>query len=174
MNLTEYAALFPKQTLRHRTDSIQEKMILFDDNAANYLAGPFQGNYAYAAVIDDSKRLLLSETRERRRIRLSPVYLPLRLFRQFREPAKNETHLQKRLAKLSNKELKIWEERVSQPLAIPTKEKPFSLFIAGNDDASWTKFYPSEEEAIQELDFFEANQPVSWDAIKENGFVFTN
>ena len=58
---------------------------------------------------------------------------------------------------------------------MPTLEKPYGLYLGGNDDASWTKFYPSLEPLREELGLFLAMQPLNFNLhVGENGFVFTN
>ena len=44
----------------------------------------------------------------------------------------------------------------------PTVEKPFALKIAGNDDCSYTKYYPTLEAARAELDLFLSDQPLNF------------
>lgn len=52
--------------------------------------------------------------------------------------------------------------------------KPIKLWIFGNDDTSYSKFYSSTEEAVNELNLFIANEPLEFDIVYDFGFVFTN
>lgn len=55
-----------------------------------------------------------------------------------------------------------------------TSEKPYSLYLCGNDDSSYTKFYSSMKEAQEELELLKANEPLKFKDIIDLGFVFTN
>lgn len=57
----------------------------------------------------------------------------------------------------------------------PSFEKPIALVMYGNDDTSYTKFYPSEKEALDELSLFIENEPLNAeDVVHKFGFIFTN
>lgn len=58
----------------------------------------------------------------------------------------------------------------------PTKEKPIALYLAGNDDASYSKYFATAEEAEQELKSLLVKQPLDFfnDLGDVNGWVFTN
>jgi len=64
-------------------------------------------------------------------------------------------------------------------LILATKEKPYTIYICGNDDASWTKTYPSEKDAKVAIyglcmrceEFLCGGFE---DAIRKYRFVFTN
>ena len=100
----------------------------------------------------------------------------MRIRSQFGQPAQSEEHLQKRLALLTPKELKVWQEGKDKwRIDRPTLEFPIAPKLAGNDDSTYTKFYPTLEAARAELDLFLADQPLNFDLhVSENGFVFTN
>lgn len=56
-----------------------------------------------------------------------------------------------------------------------TVEKPFCLYMCGNDDCSYSKFFPTLEETREDLAILEACQPLDIHKdIVNNGFVFTN
>jgi hypothetical protein len=57
----------------------------------------------------------------------------------------------------------------------PSYEKPIALVMYGNDDTSYTKFYATEAEALEELNLFSENEPLNAEDVVFNfGFVFTN
>lgn len=57
----------------------------------------------------------------------------------------------------------------------PSFEKPIALVMYGNDDTSYTKFYASETEALEELNLFSENEPLNAEDVVFNfGFIFTN
>jgi len=56
----------------------------------------------------------------------------------------------------------------------PTAETPVALRLYGNDDTSYTKFYPTVEAAQAELDLFLACEPLDFQDVLDAGFRFTN
>jgi hypothetical protein len=179
MTINEYIRLYPAERVwRAGKDCIAEGMLQFDETTAHF-AGPFEGGYAYFRLTDHRNLpgwTLLPLAEHQQKHRFSQYNLPWRLKVQFGQPAQSEEHLQKRLALLTPKELKEWERRLAgfQP-DLPTAENPFSLYLGGNDDASYTKFYPTQEVAQAELDLFLSDQPLNFALhVAENGFVFTN
>ena len=142
---------------------------------------PFRGgNYVYFRLAD--MRTLpgwgpLSTVAElQQRQRFSRHNLPWRLRTNYGQDVQSEEHLQKRLALLTPKELKAWQEGLDKwRIDMPTLEKPFALKLAGNDDVSYTKYYPTLEAAQAELSLYTADQPLNFPLhVQENGFVFTN
>ena len=183
MNINEYLTQYPNERVwpsrAGEPGVIAEGMLQFDETAAHF-AGPFAGGYAYYRLADmrdmPGWAPLVSVAEHRQQNRFSPHCLPWRLRTQYGKPAESEEHLQKRLALLTAKERKEWDARVKDfALDMPTVEFPFALKLAGNDDSSYTKFYPTLEAARAELDLFLADQPLNFDLyVAENGFVFTN
>lgn len=184
MNINEYNTLYPNErvwrarlTKADGTSAVLcDGMLQFDEDSACNLAGPFEGNYAYFAIQDRRNVAgwtLLTEAQERQRIRFARWMLP---FGKYGDDAQSEEHLQRRLEALSERERKEWQRKQTEyTLDVATVEKPFALFIAGNDDSTWTKFFLTEQAAREELALLEAVQPLSWhEAIYNNGFVFTN
>lgn len=105
--------------------------------------------------------------------RFSPYRFPLRF--GYKDPAQSEEHLQKRLALLTDKERKEWERHQGEHnyIEYATVEKPYRLYICGNDDSSYSKFYATEAEMNEELALYEACQPLDF-YNDLTGFVFTN
>lgn len=56
----------------------------------------------------------------------------------------------------------------------PSRERPVSFHICGNDDMSYSKFYATEQEALDELALLCANEPLDFHEVWDLGFVFTN
>jgi len=183
MNIDEYRKLFPTEHVWPEKAGtpgvIEEGMLLFDETAS-YWAGPFEGNYAFYRLADMRDMPgwgpLPTEAELRQQQRFSHQNLPRRIRSQFGQPAQSEEHLQKRLALLTPKELAVWREGKDKwCIDRPTVEKPFALKIAGNDDCSYTKYYPTLEAARTELDLFLSDQPLNFTLhVQENGFEFTN
>ena len=66
---------------------------------------------------------------------------------------------------------------VQHPHAIvdlPTTALPVELHVFGTDDSSWSKFYPTVEVALEELQIFQVAQPLDFHEFIDFGFVFTN
>lgn len=52
---------------------------------------------------------------------------------------------------------------------------PFRLRLGGNDNDSWTKYFPTEEEILKEVERLRNKQPINkTDDVEENGYFFTN
>jgi hypothetical protein len=57
----------------------------------------------------------------------------------------------------------------------PSKEYPIKLWMLGNDDTSYAKFYRTIQEALTEIELFESNQPLDFHEVIDGfKFVFTN
>lgn len=180
MTIDEYQIKFPEQQVwrgDNYTPRIAEGMILFDEDSACNLAGPFEGNYAYFTLTDYRTAPgwnLHTEEWHQARNRYCVYHLPYK--NRPRNPAENEDQLQRRLDKLTEKERRAWQVSVDGfHITCPTVEKPVALFIAGNDDSTYTRYFVNVEEGQEALDLLLAIQPLSWnEAIAYNGFVFTN
>lgn len=156
LTIKEYTEMFGKcwgdfeDTYSARNVSIiSQGLLLFTDNTAYNWAGPFQGNYAQFVLSDHSKEIC-------------PPSIELKL-----EAAQKFFAIEKAKALRKNTEYKI-------PNDIPTIDKPIRLWILGNDDTSYSKFYKTKEEALEELNLLIANEPLEFDVIYDFGFVFTN
>jgi len=52
---------------------------------------------------------------------------------------------------------------------------PYEVYIAGNDDESWTKYFATEEEMIQEVNYLRMMEPINKNLdICSRDYVFTN
>lgn len=186
MTIDEYRKLFPTENVwrvapikqNGETSLIVDGMLLFDDCSAANLAGPFDGNYGYFSITDRTDIAgwkLFTEQELRQQYRLSIYSIPNYYRYGFNSDVSSEGHLQRRLRVLSKKDLELWE-RNQREFAIdcPTAEKPFVLYICGNDDSSWSKFFSTAHDAKLELNLLEYYQPLSWDIITERKFIFTN
>ena len=175
MDIQEYLTKNPGVKTWNKK-STYEGMLQFDDSASHF-AGPFPGNFVYYCILNEYSNwpTLPSIEDVKTEHRFSRHNFPTRL--NFRDDAKNEQHLQKRLKMLTPKELKQWELIQNKDVSITeaTVENPNKLWIAGNDDTSYSKFFPTLEDAKQELYFLENNQPLNFNIhIKSRNFVFTN
>lgn len=52
---------------------------------------------------------------------------------------------------------------------------PFRVWLGGKDDDSWTKYFPTEEAMLKEVERLRKKQPINkHDDVIENGYFFTN
>lgn len=182
MKLEEYT----KQYGRVWRDSdkpyiLRAEMVKFDDESACIWAGPFKGNYAYADIRDwrlmyDKKRTLPTLEQALQRIRFYPYHFPSCC--GFKNAATSEEQLEARLNTLTEIQRKHWEEgvaRMTPEYKGPTQEFPVAIYMCGNDDCSYTKWFTNTEVANEELDLLLAIEPCNfYRDIQPNGFVFTN
>jgi hypothetical protein len=179
MTIDEYKKLYPNESVwRIRDGSHVTVMLQFDEETACNLAGPFEGNYAYVSITD-YRTLKLgwkipTEAEYQQRHRFSQYHLPYR--NRPSNPATTEAQLQQRLKALTEAEQRQWQRNVDKlTIEFPTQENPVALYVAGNDDSTYTKFFPTIEAAQEELDLLLAVQPVNMQRdLTDNGFVFTN
>jgi hypothetical protein len=167
MTIDEYKKLYPHENPGFSSCRfmIDHGMLLFDESAGSW-GGPYEGGFAYYAI--RNHKLENYKIRSEQDIRL--------WFRFHGLKAKSEEHLQKKLKTLTKKELIEWQRRQDYyRIDVPTIEKPYSLYICGNDDTSYSKFYSYQGEAIEEVQYFLIDQPLNIKVhIYGNGFVFTN
>lgn len=127
--------------------TLSQGLLLFTEESHHCWAGSFPGNYAQFVLTDHSKEIF------REKLRLEEQQ---KIFQIEKEKA------------LKNNVL------YTIPNDVPTIEKPIRLWIMGNDDTSYSKFYSNSEEALEELNFFIANEPLEFEIVFDFGFVFTN
>lgn len=177
MTIDEYKKLFPLENVwrvkgdwLHRNCSFQYGMLLFDDSASHF-AGPFDGNYAYFELTEHKNPPKIADLKQQ--ARFAPYNLPYEI-----RPKKiqSEEHLQVLLGKMTAKQLKQWEKQIGErEIEYATVEFPWSFHLAGNDDATYTKFFATKEVLLDEFKFFSASQPLNFEIfVSKNGFVFTN
>lgn len=178
MDVNEYKIKFPNERIMSTSQcvkTIKSGMLLFNDESAPSWGASFEGNYAYFSLMDFSSHNLKTEREIRQRFRFSHHSIPYGV-RPWNGPANDEQHLQKRLKMLNRKDLIKWQETQNKfYIDQPTIEKPIRLRMCGNDDTSYSKFYSNVESALDEIAYFEIDEPLDInDHIRNNGFVFTN
>jgi len=73
--------------------------------------------------------------------------------------------------------LNIWKENINQnhSHSIDASYCPFFIKLSGNDDDSWTKYFCTEEEMMQEVYRLRRCQPINKEIdVENNGYYFTN
>jgi hypothetical protein len=185
MDIQEYEALHGKVWRKGLQQNwcwhdLREGMLQFTPETATVLAGEFEGGFAYfrASLFLNNPHPktgalpLESAATELEHYRRWHGLMPKRF--GYGERAQNEEHLQKRLLLLTDKERAEWDDRVTKHQTdYATIETPYRLFVAGTDDASWSKFYATEGQLNEELALYEACQPLHF-FNDLTGFVFTN
>jgi hypothetical protein len=145
---------------------LEELMLHFDETACN-LSGPFPGNYAYVQIRDSSCVL--------------PKWLKsvndLKTYSFLTRNGhsvnvESPEHFEKILKRIG----KTQEDYDQYKCEIDcfTIEFPYGLFVCGNDDSTYGKFFKSEKEAKHFLDWMKVSEPLNLDLLIEMGFVFTN
>lgn len=137
------------------TKFIQEGFLQFTADTACSWGGPFEGNYAFFVIRDFTESTFGGGSNKGAKV-LDTWAIADKLAR-----AKAERNFYQ----IQNQP--VVNER-------PSLKFPISLWILGNDDTSYTKFYASKEEALQELELFIVNQPLDFSVVYDFGFVFTN
>jgi len=132
---------------------IRGGVLPFTAETADRWAGPFEGGYAAFRLTDHRETLWPHDRRPKARKRTGNEPLP-QLLTQVGDAS---------LARHPGQ-----QDMVSTA-------KPFELRVYGSDDTSYTKFYASEEEALQELALFEGGGPLDFHEFTRGfGFTFTN
>lgn len=181
MTIDEYKKLYPEEYVWHAeriwtAGLIEYGMIQFDEPSANYLAGPFQGHFGFYQIIDHLQRQLYSPLKTLQQLQeqnsLSHRHFPHNLYQN---PAKDQTHLQTRLNKLSSKQRKEWQNSVNLfKNDQPSTNYPISIRISGNDDSSYIAFFPNQQSAINEIHLLLLIQPINIKDILSIGFIPDN
>lgn len=72
--------------------------------------------------------------------------------------------------------LEIYKTLLKRELSYANEEfLPFFIRLSGNDDDSWTKYFSTEEEMLQEVYLLRRVQPINkWEDVKLRGYEFTN
>lgn len=184
MDIQAFEALHGKVWCKGLRDNmfhrdLWEGMLQFTDDTHSVLAGSFHGfgyfrtslfhNIPHPVSKEPTLRSLADDIQQNR---YRHFLMPARF--GYKDQAQSEEHLQKRLALLTPKERKEWDKQVADhQVDYATIEKPYRLYICGNDDASYSKFFATEAAMNEELALYEACQPIHFfnDLL---GFVFTN
>lgn len=134
---------------------IRGGVLQFTPETASSWGGPFEGGFAAYRLTDHRSTSHHLDRRPKARKRTG------------REP------LPKLLIEVGDEYMKDAHPNARQDMV--TTAKPFELRMYGNDDTSYTKFYASEESALEELNLFETTQPLDFKEIVWGfGFAFTN
>jgi hypothetical protein len=166
MNIKEYFSIHPSERYQnylehiskasHKSGTyISDGMLRFDAESACIWGGPFPGNFAYYVFTDerDNKHIFNEE-------------LQVKNFFD-------------NLNKHSKRKIGVGHDEYEVTLChaineYPTIEKPFRLYMAGNDDASYSKNFSSKEEGLEFIALCESCQPLNAFRDIQQYFAFTN
>jgi hypothetical protein len=200
MDLEKYFETFPEAKHRRdwldappRCDELRHGVIIFNEETACCWGGPFEGNAA-AYIISDNRlspyfnkngrctlptQQELAESSLRRinkRLREIGVYNSSSVMRGIhKERAKSHKKRRKYFESLRDRIKDGDVQALMQYNEIEFMEYPFRIFCYGNDDTSWSKWFPTKEEAFEIIDMLEACEPVDmFDDFHPFDWVFTN
>ncbi len=126
---------------------IEAGMLQFTEDTADRWAGPFPGGFALFVLSDHTN---------------SPRLVSMAALHADEEARARKAAYYKR-------------EYHRNPVEHPTDEKPVRLWLLGNDDTSYSKFYATAEEGRAELALLLACQPLKFNEMTSlDGMVFTN
>lgn len=172
MKIEDYIAKFGNRTMLPevldpilRPHILRVGMLAFNEETACAWGGPFEGGYAGYTLKDYrvsaphsglhylvQNDLYLSERLRKRQVLIERLKMPSKADKQ--------------------KHYEIFNDVID----FATTAKPIRLYMFGNDDTSFSKFYATTEEALAEVDLLEACEPLDFykDLMALEGFVFTN
>jgi hypothetical protein len=138
--------------------SVFSTMLEFYPDDAAMWAGPFNEKYAFLSIDDCRVTWSLDTLAELR--------------------AGEEKELAKRKREAANHGCKRERKRLARyefhwHLVQPSVERPIRVYICGNDDSSYSAFFPTLEEAREHVDLLIACQPLTREDIIHT-YKFTN
>lgn len=138
---------------------LKEGMLLFSAETAHGWAGPFEGGYAQFVLQDYTNATFQAGKNQGKR--MVDVYRQLDLETQEKiDRGYYEYHKSEHPWFCTDQ---------------PSIEKPFKLYMVGNDDTSYSKFYATAQEALNDIELFSAMEPLNfWEVVDGFGFIFTN
>lgn len=174
LTIDEYKKLFPNENVwtsrdpnrirtQYESRIVIEGMLQFTPESAPCWGGPFEGGYAYCSILDWSQTLY--------GMRKGPFYNKNYL-EVWEQKAKESFERRKR----SIFATRVQKEAVYDPEAQRLcPQLPFVLGICGDDDTSYSKYFASEIEAMDELMLFANNEPLVFtEVVHDFKFTFTN
>lgn len=153
--LKEYWLPFLSEVKNPESIEIKRGVLIFNEETSCGWAGPFPGDAAFYSIKD---------------YRIEGRYSGKDFLK--RSSLYRETLMLKNLP-MKNRSMsaKFYYDNYEYP----TIEFPIKLYIFGNDDTSYSKFFRSVDEAIYESELMEECEPLDFHKdILENDFIFTN
>jgi len=166
LTVEEYTAQFGKcwglsKTLMPGVRLIKEGLLLFTPGSAACWGGPWEGGYAQFHIKDHSQETVTHGPNK------GKLRLPIAKIEWEEHQAK-----EKRRAAFWGRSSGL---SISERMGYPSVEFPVRLWMAGNDDTSYSKCYRNEENALTELALFIGNEPLDFHEVVHGfSFIFTN
>jgi hypothetical protein len=140
-----------------RKTVIKTGMLLFNSETACCWGGPFPGNYAFFRLTDErSNKLLQQETN---------------IIQRLEKDILNDKY--RRIKKVEETNKLFQALKIQYLNEYPTIEKPYCLYMMGNDDTSYSMNFETEKEALEYIELLELCQPLDIEDIYCS-FAFTN
>lgn len=160
--------LSERETIHNGAKVLYRGMLQFDETASSW-AEPFPGGYAYCIVLDYRTARAGNESYCRALDRA--LELDIReLKKQILLPKKER---RPRWQNYSTDQLEGFLDNF--PMENATSRYPIRIWVMGTDNTSYSKFVPSEEEALDEVALMEACQPLNMRKdIHESDYISTN
>jgi hypothetical protein len=170
LTIAQYKILYPNENmfcgmsgLYPGIREICEGMLQFTEDSAACWGGPFDGNFAYFSMQDYTKATMPYGKNKGENLLAVWEKARVEKEKEYKEQVERGAHKYKHISPPSDY------------LESASIDRPIRLYMAGNDDTSYSKFYTSEDEAQEELNLFIGNQPLDFhDVVQDFDFVFTN
>lgn len=149
MDLNKYLTLHPYPSLAggardtEQCPLIREGMLQFTEETACVWGGPYPGGYAHFVIRDYSRYPFWKDPK---------ITLP----------EANSFYYKEKLRKLQNCTTKKEREKYQFTIDTVTAEFPISFRLSGNDDTSYSRFFATTKEALEELELLLACQPIDF------------
>jgi hypothetical protein len=172
LTIEEYKEKFPNEKCWGHTliqpgvRFIKEGLLQFTESSAKGWAGPFEGSYAQFHCKDYSNAIVLSGPNKGQNW--------LQHLAKHKE-AKAEITKRSNLYYGKDRHKDRHVRKVLPYSEDPSIKYPIKLWMAGNDDTSYSKCYKTEQDFLNELELFIANEPLDFKQVIEGfNFIFTN
>lgn len=161
-----YSTLYPDEELCIIGDKIiAEGLLLFREEDASFLSGPYEGGYAVFSLYDT-------------RFQKSPWSQPLDVsIEALTAMAIKEAKEKKLLGYSKEFVARLFAGDPDIVQAYMEKnclDYPYKLWVAGNDDTSYTRYFRTEEDGLEAISLLAASQPLTGEDIWSLDFFFSN
>lgn len=160
LKVSSERARYREYLISHSRNALLTGMLLFNDKTACCWGGPFPGNYAFFCLTDERANKYIG-TDAKALQRMENNIREARLNKE-RKPRHDK-----------NSPDVLHYLKIHYLNEYPTVERPYRLYMMGNDDTSYTMCFASEEEAREFIVLLEACQPLDIKDI-QCSFAFTN
>lgn len=178
MTIDDYLELFPDGISRpSEAERFQSGMIRFTEETASSWGGPCPGGFALYHFED------MRKTSRWKRENTVPTKRAFELaIERLKWELEKLEFMSHRFQRSARKQLREDLRRLQRMdvlalhsfLEWTTEEYPFRLYMRGNDDTSYTRFFKTEEEGLELIELLEVSSPIDFNEFLEFGFFFSN